>query len=312
MDRERFVPVAGALGVKIHAPENSCVSFCNSPFPAHRDYGALDIYPADAKFNDEVACPVNGIVKEVRRFSSPSLFPDKPPIYEYLTLIESDENPSVFVKIIHACPKVSVGDRVSVGEKIAVLIHSGYYPFWVDPHIHVELRNPKDPVRAAGSYNLGVLNAGNSEEGNSKVPNEVGIDGVVKKIEKRYVIVQPNPEHWMKVGIFSGLRVTTGKGAGILDGGIPFMGYAGVIAGQNITTGSQVYMGGTSIGEVNESLNGLTKLNTVAFKIIVGGLEYLGFSGNLCLGDTPQFKLIPMKTGQINLHVGETITIKKS
>ena len=55
-------------------------------------------------------------------------------------------------------------------------------------------------------------------------------------------------------------------------------------------------MGGTLIGEVNESLNGLTKLNTVAFKIIVGGLEYLGFSSNLCLGDTPQFKLIPMKT----------------
>lgn len=312
MDGKRFVPVAGALGVEIHAPDNSCVSFCNSPFPAHRDYGALDIYPADVKFNDEVASPVNGMIREVRRYCSPSLYPNKPPIYEYLTLIESDENPSVYVKIIHACPKVGVGDRVSVGDKIAVLIHSGYYPFWVDPHIHVELRSPGDPVRASGSYNLGVLNAASSKECEAKALAEAGIVGVVRKIEKRYVIVQPNPEHWAKVGIFSGLLVTAGKGVGVLDGGIPFMGYAGVITTQTMDAGSPVYMGGTRIGEINGSLSGLNKLNTVAFKIVVGGLEYLGFSSNLCLGDTRQLKLIPMKTGQINLHVGETITIKKN
>ena len=310
MSGKRFVPVAGALGVEIYAPENSCVSFCDSPFPAHRDCGALDIYPADAKFNDEVACPVNGIVRGVRRYCSPSLFPDKPPIYEYLTLIESEENPSVYVKIIHACPKVSKGERVNVGDKIGVLIHSGYYPFWVDPHIHVELRSPKDPERASGSHSLGVFNAGRSEEHVPKVPNEGSIVGIVRKKEKRYAIVQPNLEHWVKVDPFSGLRVSTEKGDGILDGGIPFMGYAGVIARYEMKAGSQVYTGGTRIGEVTESLNGVTKMNTVAFKIIVRGLEYLGLSSNLCLGDICQFKLIPMKVGQINLQVGETITIK--
>ncbi len=312
MRGEHFVPVAGALGVEIHAPDNSSVSFCNSPFPAHRDYGALDIYPADAKFNDEVACPVNGIVKDVRRFSSPSLFPDRPPIYEYLTIIESEENPSVYVKIIHACPKVSAGERVNVGDKIAVLIHSGYYPFWVDPHIHVELRNPNDPVRASGSYNLEVLNIGSIEKCEEKAPNEGCIRGVVRKIEKRYVSVEPHPEHWVKIGLFSGLRVTAMKRSGILDGGVPFMGYAGVIAGEKMDAGSQVYLGGALIGDVTETLNGLTKLDMVAFKITVRGLEYLGLSSILRLGDDRQFKLIPRKAGQIDLHVGETITIEKS
>jgi len=216
------------------------------------------------------------------------------------------------VKIIHACPKVSKGDKVSVGDKIAVFIHSGYYPFWVDPHIHVELRDPQDPVKASGSYNLRVLNIASSEECAPNAPNDGGIVGVVKRIEKKYAIIQPNPEHWMKAGNFSGLCVSIGKTTGILDGGIPFIGYAGVIADQTFAIGSQVNMGGTQIGEVTESRNGITKLNTAAFRVIVEGLEYLGLSSTLCLGDTRQLKLIPRKAGQIDRHVGESITIKMS
>jgi len=272
----------------------------------------VDIYPANAKFNDEAACPVNGVVKDVKKYCSPSLFPDKPPIYEYLTLIESDENPSVYVKIIHACPKVRVGQSVSVGDKFAVLIRSGYYPFWVDPHIHVELRNPDNPLRAQGSYCLGVLNASDVKKHETKTPSENGILGVVTKVENRYAIVRPNPEHWVIVGIFSGLKVRVGKTIGILDGGIPFMGYAGVVAGEKLEVGTQVILNGTRIGEVTESLSGLAKLKTAPFKIIVDGCEYLGVSSKLCLGDIPEIKLVPLKACQISVHVGETIEITKS
>ncbi len=159
MSQEDFVPVAGGFGVKIHAPSDGCIAFCNSPFPAHRESSALDIYPADAKFGDEVSCPVNGIVKETRKFSSPNLFPDKPPLDEYLILIESADNPEVYVKIIHAHPKVRKGEKVNVGDTLAVLVRSGYWAYSVDPHIHVELRNPKDAIRALGSYPLEVLNS---------------------------------------------------------------------------------------------------------------------------------------------------------
>lgn len=312
MSGDRFVPVAGALGVEIHAPETSSVSFCNSPFPAHRDYGALDIYPLDAKFNDSVACPVNGIVKEVRRFSSPSLSPDKPPIYEYLTLIESDDNPSVYVKIIHACPKVSVDESVKVGDKIAALVRSGYYPFWVDPHIHVELRKPEDPLRATGSYDLDLLGGPAGRKPETKTASDDDVKGVVTKVEKRYVTIEPNPENWVKIGNFSGLSARVGEATGILDGGLPFMGYAGVVTEEKTEAGAKVFLAGKLIGEITKSLNGFAKLKTTPFKFMVKGHKYLGIANILSLGDRREIRVIPLRLGQISLHVGETVTLNKS
>ena len=316
MGEETFIPVAGTLGVKIYAPNRSYVSFCSSPYPAHRACAALDIYPVGAKFNDEVACPVNGTVRDVKKYCSPSPFPNKPPLYEYLTLIESAENPSVYVKIIHACPKVEVGKRVGVGEKNAVLIHSGYYPFWVEPHIHVELRDPNNSLRALGSYRLAVLNesgnTGNRKPGVPKTRAEKASIGVVTKVEPRFATIQPSPEHWVTVGNFSGLLARVGKTIGLLDGGVPFLGYGALVTNEKIDIGAQVCLNGIEIGEVNESLNGLAKIEITPFKTTVNDYEYLGISSRLCLGNVCEIKLIPLKIGQIKLHIGETISINKS
>ncbi len=313
MSEAIFTPVAGALGVKIYAPKESYVSFCSSPYPAHRTFGALDIYPAGAKFNDEVACPVNGIVRDVKKYSSPSPFSDKPPIYEYLTLIESAENPSVYVKIIHACPKVGLDKSVSVGEKIAVLIRSGYYPFWVEPHIHVELRDPNDSLRALGSHRLSVLNeSDNKSPVAPKTQVEEPLTGIVTKVGPRYATIRPSPEHWATMGNFSGLRARADEAFGLLDGGIPFLGYGALVTNEKMNIGTPVYLNHTQIGIVNESFNGLTKMEITPFKTTVNDFEYQGISSRLCLGSVCEIKLIPLKVGQIKLEVGQTISINKS
>ncbi len=311
MIKERFVPVAGGFGVKIHAPSDGCIAFCNSPFPAHRESSALDIYPAGAQFGDEVFSPVSGFVKETRKFSSPNLFPDKPPLCEYLILIESDDNPDVYVKIIHARPRVKKGDRVNVGDTLAVLVRSGYWAFSIDPHIHVELRNPKDAVRALGSYPLEVLNSSEKREINVPLRNDEL--GVVVKAEKRYAIVQPNPENWVTIGNFSGLAVNFGNDIGILDGGIPIMGYGGIITNnKDASLGASVFLMGQTIGKVTKNLSGLSKFQTLPFKVNAGScMEDLGISMKIFLGKQREIKLVPAKTSQINVKVNDVITIKE-
>jgi hypothetical protein len=48
------------------------------------------------------------------------------------------------------------------------------------------------------------------------------------------------------------------------------------------------------------------------FKTTVDDFEYQGISSKLCLGNVREIKLIPLKVGQIKLHIGETISINMS
>jgi hypothetical protein len=47
-----------------------------------------------------------------------------------------------------------VGDVVEVGKPLGILLRSGFFDFWTDPHIHVEVRSPSDPIRAMGGFML--------------------------------------------------------------------------------------------------------------------------------------------------------------
>lgn len=311
MSKERFVAVAEAFGAKIHAPSDGSIAFCNSPYPPHRESSAVDIYPADAKFEDEVSSPVNGVVKETRKFSSPNLYPDKTPLCEYLILIESADNPDVYVKIIHAHPKVKKGERVKVGDTLASLVRSGYWGFSVDPHIHVELRNPKDPIRALGSYSLQVLNAPEKKSETKNTP-ENGVLGVVVKAEKRYAIIRPNPENWITIGNFSGLAANVGNTLGILDGGLPFMGYGGIVTAKNdLPIGTPIHLHGITIGKITKNLTGLSKIEAIPFRVNAGSCtEELGISMKIHLGYKQEIKLVPAKASQLNVKVNDIVTIK--
>lgn len=311
MHIEKFIPIASAFNVRMHAPDDACVSFFNSPFSAHIESKAVDIYPVKAKFGDETVCPVNGTVKVVKKYLSPTPYPNKPPLHEYLILIECTDNPEVYAKIIHVRPSVSVGDVIYIGDRIGILSRSGYFPFWVDPHMHVELRDYKDPIRAGGAYPLEILNIQQSKTSTSKLTPESDLAGTVTYVETRYAIVCLNQDSWGNVGNFSGLEAHVGSSNGILDGGIPYMGYGGVLVNEKVRIGDHVSLAGTKIGEVTETLNGVAKFKVDPCKVIVGDYEYMGISLKLHFQNEREIKLVPLRMGCINMSANDTITIRK-
>jgi hypothetical protein len=157
-----------------------------------------------------------------------------------------------------------------------------------------------------------LLNASVDRKPVTKTESEDGIKGIVTKVERRYVTIKPNPENWVRIGNFSGLLARVGETAGILDGGLPFMGYAGVVTEEKIETGAQVFLADKLIGEITKSLNGFAKLRTLPFQFKVKGHKYLGIANIICLGDRREIRVIPLRLGQISLHVGETVTLNKS
>ena len=131
----------------------------NSPYPAHDDGRAIDLYP---KGKHGIA-PVDGVVMETRTVGCP----DRPyaSSTDHLILIDLDddwchragaERGSV-ARVLHVIPEVEPGERIEVGDVLGPTTRSGFFGQWVDDHVHLGFRAPgSDPFRASGSLPVDV------------------------------------------------------------------------------------------------------------------------------------------------------------
>jgi hypothetical protein len=140
--------IASHETIDIYAPDNSRFSFLKSPYAAHKTNSAVDIYYGS--FGGEAVSPVDGKIIDIRSFDTPTPFKNKDS-KEYLIAIEQGNH---VIKIIHIEPDVSIGDKISKGDRIGSFIKNGYFIFWNDPVMHVEVRKPHDYLRASNNLNL--------------------------------------------------------------------------------------------------------------------------------------------------------------
>ncbi|MEM3550510.1 MAG: hypothetical protein QXN87_01070 [Candidatus Bathyarchaeia archaeon] len=290
--------VASSQNVSIHCPENGRFSFFNSPYPAHRLCSAVDIYTPTRNFGCEAYAPVSGEVIGLRavghfqrRFFECS---DR----DYVMLIRSLENPNVVVKILHVKPNVNVGDFVSAGEKFGTLLRSGFFDFWTDPHIHLEVRNPSDPLRVRGAY---------------KIDRAFKMEDI--KVLGKFAgeVVECNPEYSLiafKEDLTFGIPVMIGDCMGILDGGIPHYGFFGVHLERlkPIMAGEEVKLCGETLGRVASVLGDTCLVSVNPLRFTVNGVE-VGLSLYLNLSKT-FLKIVPRKVGELNLKMGDEVRIK--
>ena len=144
MAQTSMEPVAQCRGVTIFAPTAGKFAFMKSPFAAHTTLSAVDIYPGGG-FGDTAPSPVDGTVIDIREYLTPTPFKSRDFI-EYITAIRQGDS---VVKILHAKPTVKVGDTISAGDPLGILVHNGYFYFWNDPPLHVEVRPLDDYIRAS-------------------------------------------------------------------------------------------------------------------------------------------------------------------
>lgn len=133
-------------------------SLYNSPYPAHNRGHAIDLYPERAQANSLVS----GTVCDIWRVDAPS----KPYAADQDTVLaieldspreRFDLSPGAIARVLHVDPDVEPGETVVAGDALGRLIRSGFFPPWVDPHLHLELRSPDvDPRRARGSLPIDV------------------------------------------------------------------------------------------------------------------------------------------------------------
>ncbi|WP_280588443.1 hypothetical protein [Halorubrum sp. Boch-26] len=131
----------------------------NSPYPAHDDGRAVDLYPEDGRG----ISPVSGVVRETRTVGCP----DRPyaASEDHLIVVELDDEwcrrsgaePGSIARILHVIPEASPGDHVAVGDDLGPTTRSGFFGQWVDDHVHLGFRAPgASALRASGSLPVDV------------------------------------------------------------------------------------------------------------------------------------------------------------
>ncbi|QIO21597.1 hypothetical protein [Haloarcula sp. JP-L23] len=193
-------------------------SLYNSPFDAHDDGCAIDLYPE----GERAPSPVAGEVLDTKAVRAPP----KPYAAEHDHLILVDTGEYV-ARLLHVDPSVEPGETVAVGDDIGELVRAGFFAPWVPNHVHLGFRDhDADPYRASGS-----------------LPVDVGVDveplawdgtGTVVETGETWARLD-SPEHPAPGERFAGVA---NDGGGVLDGGLPHYEWGGVLGDDGPTRAS--------------------------------------------------------------------------
>ena len=295
----KMIPVAESGGVTVYCPSDGRFSFFNSPYIAHRTQRGVDIYPPK-RFGDVAPSPVLGRVAGIRKVKCPGGKGFKSSGFDYVILIRSVENPKRTIKILHVEPTVDLGRLVEPGQELGTLLRSGYFDFWTDPHIHVEVRNPEDPIRARGGFKLERTFLFNNLEGSAELLQE--LRGVVVETKREYSLVL------LEGRCRYGLPVEVDGSLGVFDGGVPHYGWFGVYTTRKPSLGGVVRLCGVPIGALEKTSNRMGLAKCSGFHFLLRGVR-VGLSLYLYPSGKPLVKVVPPKPGALNLEESEEVGV---
>ena len=287
-----FIPIATSGGVTLFAPASSFISFTNSPYYSHQHALADDIYPFSAGVS--AFSPVYGDLVEAFAVRSPNSQYFRVEEDERLLIIRAAENPDVVVRILHTNCTLDILRRLTVGAAIGRIVRSGFYDFWTDPHIHVEVRKPTQFLRAKGSLPMIPLTCCSSLIGTLR---ETVPPLRIARVNENYTLVEPIEDVFMTLGPLQGFGCRVGKATGILDAGIPHyrMGSVHLEEGSVVNPGDHVTLWGMQIGTVTECHRELALFASQPMMVCSDDLVIRGLSVYTWVSRHPLLKLIPLR-----------------
>lgn len=273
-----MIPVASSQGVTVHCPVEGKFSFFNSPYPAHRLSTSIDVYP-ERGFGELTPSPIEGKVTLIRKVRCPRGRNFNDHGYDVVTLLRSLEAPDKVIKVLHVEPTVECGEELELGQELGTLIRSGYYGYATHPHVHVEIREPSDPLRARGGHPMRRLTSVTPQKPLKE------LRGTVTMSLPEYTLVRlEGVRGWGLPGLVGGVP-------GILDGGIPYYGWLGAHT-EEPPRGTEVRLCGRTIAEISETRDGTCVADCTDFKFAIDGTS-VGLSLYLHPRSRPEVVVVP-------------------
>jgi hypothetical protein len=299
------LPIAKVKDVTIYAPKTGFVSFYNSPYYPHTNSTAIDIY-INNKSSDFAPSPIEGRVTKIYGFTPPTSKYFPVPDKEQLLILESRGGTPLYTRILHVAPSVKVGDHISVGDELGLLIRSGFFNFWTDSHIHVDVRSNGNLIRAKGSLPIHPFLDGDEDP---DIKGDVFEGLNVSSVTEDYVLLKVR--NTLRLGCFWGVPCTVGNDTGLLDGGVPHYSCGGVYLpnSHSVKIGEKVRLGDTFIGRVERLHGNMAFFQGVPLSVHVNQTRIRGLSLYLFLSDQKTIKLVFKKPMKIPLKRGESVEL---
>ncbi|NLV05348.1 hypothetical protein GOC83_04265 [Haloarcula rubripromontorii] len=213
-------------------------SLYNSPFDAHDEGCAIDLYPD----GERAPSPVAGEVLDTKTVQAP------PKAYaaehDHLILVDTGDT---VARLLHVDPTVEAGETVAVGDDLGELVRAGFFAPWVPNHIHLGFRAPDtNPYRASGSLPVDV----------AVDVTPLSWDGTGTVVEGGETWVRlDEPVHPAPGDTFAGIaNDVDGDDSGVLDGGLPHYSGGGLLSGD-----------GTAVAAIDGARLGTADGRTVAW-----------------------------------------------
>jgi len=283
----RFISVASSAGVDVKAETEGFVSFLNSPYYSHEHGVAVDLYSRERTI---AYSPLDGVVTGKRVVMSPHPRYFQGSETEHLLIIQPSHTNDLIARILHIESSLAVEDEVQVGKPLGKLVRSGFFDFWTENHIHLEVRNPAQPLRAKGSLPMTPIAPDRKMEG---MPCDyVPLLRVVDS--NRYYVLVEATKGEVCIGVFKGFGCWVGRYVGILDAGLPHYRFGGAILEPTaeVKVGDDVVFWGMGVGKVVKVSEGFAIFRTGPLKVEVNGRRIRGLSVYPWLR-SPLLKLIP-------------------
>lgn len=299
------MPVAEVEGVDIHAPHDGFISYFNSPYYAHQKATALDIYALNRDYNVAFS-PVAGRVMKIHSFMPPgrSFLQQHDP--EQLIILASKNLQPRFIRLLHINSAVKVGDNIAVGDKLGTLIRSGFFNYWTDPHIHIDVRRHGNLLRAKGSLSLTPRSI---HLPISMLPDPApssGHDLTLVQVKREYILAKTKSA--LQINGVYGFDGTVNATLGLLDAGLPHYTYGGIHFANNIhvTPGSLLSIGSQVVGTVIDTTPRFAMFQARPLNIYLNGQRVRGLSLYLYLNNHRLLKIIPLTPGGLFLKKGDS------
>lgn len=247
--------IGEAKGIKIYSPKDAYFSYFNSPYTAHSQAAAIDIYPHHQKWGGPVASPVSGKIVRIQKtkMGRKKKFPTEE--YDVGIAIQPEETEIGIVRIMHCDPILKERDNVDLGDKIGSTIRSRYFNYWTGPHYHVEIMHLDYFPRSTRSYPLELPFRFNSI---SSRKTSTDVEFLVETVSEDSIIGYPRNISYSSIGRFTGLSAfdSESKIVGIIDGGLSHYKHGGIIGHTNAVEDSFIGLSNLPAGVILRSLKG--------------------------------------------------------
>ena len=222
MSKSRLIPVVDQSNIKIYLSEHNHFSIGTSPYYAHQNAIAMDIYHRITIENHNVVSPISGKVLQIKELKAPKARFKNGIDREYLTIIENPHDNKTVFKVLHIKPEVEPGQKLEPGDNFGKTIRNGYFAPWSSPHIHLEMKRPEDTLRAKEGLPF-TINF-KEQTPNELVEKRAYFNQIPVKIEfiyNEFFLCHFPEDLYQHIEPFYGVKGTNSHISFIVDGGIP-------------------------------------------------------------------------------------------